>query len=330
MSLRGRLSSAKRNDDILSCIVAAIFVLASCAPPPTKTSVPQALSTERIDPTLAPTVTATFLTATLRPTIPATDTPVPCDSRSVEYCIVDGSFIFQRPILPPGNQAIDPTYRFGSTDNGTRDPHHGVEFDNNSGTAVHAAADGLVVFAGEDKKAIYAPWPNFYGWLVVLQHDDGLFTLYAHLSKISVEAGAKVQLGDQVGAVGQSGAATGSHLHFEVRSGDVEDYFATLNPELWIIPTPISGAISFAIMDEKSKFLSAQITLQHYSAAKEILEAYYVETYNASLAKGVENAALTDLPAGQFRVTLIANGHLYERWVEVQSGKLTQIVIVVN
>ena len=164
----------------------------------------------------------------------------------------------------------------------------------------------------------------------MLQHDDDLFTLYAHLSKISVEAGAKVQLGDQVGAVGQSGAATGSHLHFEVRSGDVEDFFATLNPELWIIPTPISGAISFAIMDEKSKFLSAQITLQHYSAAKEILEAYYVETYNASLAKGVENAALTDLPAGQFRVTLIANGHLYERWVEVQSGKLTQIAIVVN
>jgi hypothetical protein len=45
---------------------------------------------------------------------------------------------------------------------------------------------------------------------------------------------------------------------------------------------------------------------------------------------GDENAALGDLPAGDYRIALEHNGRLYERWVEVKSGKLTQVVIVVN
>ena len=84
---------------------------------------------------------------------------------------------------------MDATYRYGSTANGTREPHHGVEFPNQSGTPVYAAANGTVIFAGPDQEAIYSPWQNFYGNLVVIQHEDELFTLYAHLSKIDVEAG---------------------------------------------------------------------------------------------------------------------------------------------
>jgi hypothetical protein len=48
------------------------------------------------------------------------------------------------------------------------------------------------------------------------------------------------------------------------------------------------------------------------------------------MAVGDENAVLSNLPAGRYRIALEYNGHLYERWVEVQSGKLTQVVIVVQ
>ena len=64
-----------------------------------------------------------------------------------------------------------------------------------------------------------------------------MYTLYAHLSKVDVQAGDEVKAGDLIGKVGQSGVATGSYLHFEVRKGgDGTDYFSTQNPELWLAP----------------------------------------------------------------------------------------------
>jgi hypothetical protein len=60
------------------------------------------------------------------------------------------------------------------------------------------------------------------------------------------------------------------------------------------------------------------------------VEAYYFDTYHPSLALGEENAGMGDLPAGRYRIALIFNGNLYERWVDVESGKLTQAVIVVK
>ena len=226
---------------------------------------------------------------------------------------------------------MDPTYRYASTANGTRDPHHGVEIGKDYGAPVQAAADGVVVFAGPDKAAVYSPWQNFYGNMVVIHHADNLFTLYAHLSKIDVEAGQTVKMGEKIGEIGQSGAATGSHLHFEVRRGEVENYLSTVNPELWLVASRTEyGAVSFAIFDEAGQFQLATLTLQHYSDANEILEAYYVDTYDPHMPMYEENAALGDLPAGHYRITLIQNGHIYERWVEVKSGKLTQVVIVVK
>ena len=62
----------------------------------------------------------------------------------MDYCITDGHFLFQRPIKSPANTSVDETYRYASTANGTRDPHHGVEFLNKFGTPVYAAGDGVV------------------------------------------------------------------------------------------------------------------------------------------------------------------------------------------
>jgi murein DD-endopeptidase MepM/ murein hydrolase activator NlpD len=149
---------------------------------------------------------------------------------------------------------VDPSYRYASTANGTRDPHRGVEFLNKFGTPVYAAGEGIVIFAGPDSQPVYSPWSDYYGNLVVIEHENDLYTLYAHLSDILVQQGQRVSAGDVIGEVGQTGVAIGSHLHFEVRLGDGEDSSSTENPELWLIPNPdesgrLMGAIQLSIVD---------------------------------------------------------------------------------
>lgn len=92
----------------------------------------------------------------------------------------------------------------GSTD------HKGIDIAVPQGTPVQAAKGGKVVFAGDG---------GGYGNLVVIDHGDGTFTKYAHLSKINVREGQTVEAGELVGAVGSTGNSTGPHLHFEVRRG---------------------------------------------------------------------------------------------------------------
>ncbi|HSA99096.1 MAG TPA: M23 family metallopeptidase, partial [Anaerolineales bacterium] len=248
-----------------------------------------------------------------------------------------GHFLLQRPIEAPANDRVEPTYRYGSTANGTREPHHGVEFPNQSGTPVYAAARGTVVFAGPDQEAVYSPWENFYGNLVVIEHADGLFTLYAHLSKIDVKAGQEVFTTNKVGEVGKTGVAIGSHLHFEVRQGDGKDYFATQNPELWLTPAKDASGIPFgtlmvSVVDQDHKLIKyAELTIRYYlDRSQRHVKSYYGTTYAPDMLNGEENAVFGELPAGHYRVAVKANDKVYERWVEVESGRLTQVVFVVK
>lgn len=309
-----------------------VLILTSCAPA-VGSVVAEAL----------PTVTTTTLATNVPEVTPVliipspTATQVPCDPLTVDFCIGEGYFRFQNPIFPPGNTFVDTTYRYGSTQNGTREPHHGVEFLNKFGTPVHAAGDGEVQFAGPDKEALYSPWKNFYGNLVVIRHADEMYTLYAHLSKVDVQAGDVVKAGDLIGEVGQSGVATGSHLHFEVRKGgDGTDYFSTQNPELWLMPNKdengdLFGAISFSIVDDVSSFQFVEFTARYHKDKNgPRVKSHYVVTYAKDMMLGEENAALGGLPPGWYRVALKYNGQVYERWLEVQSGKLTQVVFVVK
>jgi len=294
--------------------------------------------------------TSTSLPPTPFPSITST-IETPCDPFSVDFCITEGHFILQRPIHPPANILVDATYGYGSTTNGTREPHHGVEFPNKSGTPVYAAAAGTVLFAGPDKEAIYCPWENFYGNLVVIEHDQ-LFTLYAHLSKIDVEEGQKVFAGDKIAEVGRTGVAIGSHLHFEVRRGDAEDYFATQNPELWLAPAidgdgNLFGTLMISVVDQDRQLLKyAEFTIKYYSnQSKPPIKSYYGTTYSSDMLTRDtrsaivpvpfggpvdENAVKGKLPAGHYRIAVKTNGQVHERWVEVESGKLTQVVFVVK
>jgi murein DD-endopeptidase MepM/ murein hydrolase activator NlpD len=87
--------------------------------------------------------------------------------------------------------------------------HPGIDLPAATGAPVGAAAGGRVVFA-----AFHAAG---YGNLVEIAHGNGVVSLYAHLSAISVRVGQAVRTGTWIGRVGASGEATGAHLHFEVR-----------------------------------------------------------------------------------------------------------------
>src|SRR6185436_19640181 len=86
--------------------------------------------------------------------------------------------------------------------------HAGLDLAAPLGTPVHAAGAGVVVRAGR---------AGGYGNLVVVRHGDGLETRYGHLQAAAVKEGDQVAAGATVGTVGQSGRATGPHLHLEVR-----------------------------------------------------------------------------------------------------------------
>ncbi|MEM8555251.1 MAG: DUF5930 domain-containing protein [Pseudomonadota bacterium] len=100
-------------------------------------------------------------------------------------------------------------YRRDPIRGGTR-LHAGVDWAGAYGTPIMATANGVVTFAG---------WQSGYGRMIKIQHEFGIETRYAHLSRIQVKVGQRVSRGDRIGAMGNSGRSTGTHLHYEVRLG---------------------------------------------------------------------------------------------------------------
>lgn len=258
-----------------------------------------------------------------------------------EVCVLPMPFPLVRPIGPGGRVEIDPSYRFGTSNRGKRDVHHGVEFLNSTGTSVVAVADGVVVFAGDDLRRQYGLYRNFYGNFIVIQHqmpgfDEPLYTLYAHLSEMDVEEGELVKAGQQIGKVGRTGAATGSHLHFEVRFGENE-YFAARNPELWLAPLPDDqgeprGILAGIILNPAGKPVPLpNIVLERLTGpGLPAQDTIYLSTYDDHRLIGKdpwgESFASGDLPAGEYQITFIKGG-IHTRIVEVVPGQITLVTI---
>ena len=93
--------------------------------------------------------------------------------------------------------------------------HTGIDLAAPCGTDVRASADGVVVVVVEDSRYCSS---CSYGSYVILVHKHGFRTLYGHLSKVKVTMGQKVNSGDVIGAVGNTGHSYGCHLHFEIRA----------------------------------------------------------------------------------------------------------------
>lgn len=98
--------------------------------------------------------------------------------------------------------------------------HTGVDVPGPTGTQIVAANDGIVVTAG---------WNSSYGNYVVIDHGGGMYTLYAHASRLNVSSYQTVKRGQTIMFMGETGNAFGSHLHFEVRKGG-SGYSSHVNP----------------------------------------------------------------------------------------------------
>lgn len=115
----------------------------------------------------------------------------------------EGSFIL------PANGSIVKNFGSRRIINGLeRQPHSGIDIKGMMGDDVVASNRGIVCFTGD----LY-----FAGKSVVIDHGFGIFTMYFHLSDVTVNEGMMVEKGDVIGKIGSSGRATGSHLHFGVR-----------------------------------------------------------------------------------------------------------------
>jgi hypothetical protein len=102
--------------------------------------------------------------------------------------------------------------------------HPGIDIDAPYGTPIHAAGNGVVIWAG---------WQGGYGNFVLIDHGRGLVTGYGHQSRIAVTRGQTVTQGDVIGYEGSTGYSTGPHVHFEVRINNVPH-----NPRLYIPGNP--------------------------------------------------------------------------------------------
>lgn len=104
--------------------------------------------------------------------------------------------------------------------------HNGIDIANSIGTSIYAPRDGKVAATGNDGEYAYGKW-------IAIDHENGLTTLYGHLSLQSVSTGQTIKKGQRIGYMGSTGFSTGSHLHFTVYATNT---FQTTNRWYGLLP----------------------------------------------------------------------------------------------
>ena len=113
------------------------------------------------------------------------------------------------------------TSRYGAVETSVRDhTHGGLDIAAPYGTNIKAAAEGTVSYSG---------WMSGYGYLIIIDHANGVQTYYGHCSKLYASVGDVVTAGDVIAAVGSTGNSTGNHLHLEIRLNGEK-----IDPQLYI------------------------------------------------------------------------------------------------
>ncbi|MFN2149503.1 MAG: peptidoglycan DD-metalloendopeptidase family protein [Anaerolineales bacterium] len=236
-------------------------------------------------------------------------------------------FFFTRPILSNEVNWPNPQYRYGSTLLGQEDMHTGIDISASRGADVVAAGSGEVVWAGYGLYRGVEDPTDPYGLAVAILHDFGyegqpLYTVYAHMSSVEVWRGQRVQAGDRIGTVGETGDASGPHLHFEVRLGE-NRYFSTRNPELWIVPPEGYGVLAGRLENTYG-----------WPLYEQLIQVTSLETDRRwdvwSYAEGTvlpddhynENFAISDLPAGPYEVTISFAGHAFSAQFYLLPGRV--------
>ncbi|MGC1379215.1 MAG: M23 family metallopeptidase [Anaerolineales bacterium] len=237
-------------------------------------------------------------------------------------------FYFARPIAANEINWPAADYRYGGIfdQNVT---HTGVDIDAKYGTPVLAAGPGAVIWAGW---GLFSSSPGNlqdpYGMAVAIRHNFGyqgkqLYTVYAHMSAVDVAIGQWVDTGTPLGKVGATGHVTGPHLHFEVRLGE-NSYYSTRNPELWLAPAQGWGVLAGRIMGDNAKISNSQPVVIDSADGK---HQWVVNTYGPGAAIPDayyhENMVISDLPAGDYIVTVVTYAVAHKLKVTIVPGQVT-------
>jgi murein DD-endopeptidase MepM/ murein hydrolase activator NlpD len=206
--------------------------------------------------------------------------------------------------------------------------HTGIDIPAPRGTPIKAAGAGTVIWAGYGVYKGGYDTTDPYGLAVTIQHDFGyhnqpLFTIYGHMSEINVVEGQHVETGDLLGLVGETGAVTGPHLHFEVRMGE-NNFFATRNPELWLVPPMGWGIIAGRITDSIGQALyDQQIIITDPQNENNWFAWSYGKTTVNSDSYYQENLVIGDIPAGSYILRATFWGMYFNAPVEVHAGMVS-------
>jgi murein DD-endopeptidase MepM/ murein hydrolase activator NlpD len=231
-------------------------------------------------------------------------------------------FYFARPIAADNVNWPLADYRYGGVFFAPNIVHTGVDIDADEGTPILAAGPGTVVSADW---GLFSEVPGNitdpYGMAVVVRHDFGykgqpLYTIYAHMSEIIAVVGQHVETGDVLGLVGDTGATTGPHLHFEVRLGD-NTFYRTFNPELWMAPPQGWGILVGRLTDEDGDLLyqhRVEIRPLPSEVPLRVVNTYAEGAVNADPYYN-ENMVLSDLPAGLYKISLTYNDKILQYFV---------------
>ena len=131
--------------------------------------------------------------------------------------VADGEYLWP---LPKGQGWI--TCKFGGSDPNNK-PHYALDVAIAAGTPIYATNAGTVLISG---------WHSSYGYYILIDHGNGMASLYAHCSALLVKAGQTVSRGQTIGKVGTTGFSKGNHLHFEIRKNGVRvDPLAYMAPQ---------------------------------------------------------------------------------------------------
>ncbi|MEW6085026.1 MAG: M23 family metallopeptidase [Chloroflexota bacterium] len=239
-------------------------------------------------------------------------------------------FYFARPIAADNVNWPLAEYRYGGVFFAPNIVHTGVDIDAAEGAPILAAGAGTVVSANWGLyTGVEGNETDPYGKAVVVRHDFGykgqpLFTIYAHMSEIIAIQGQRVETGDVLGLVGDTGATTGPHLHFEVRLG-ANSFYNTFNPELWMAPPQGWGVLVGRITDEKGNLLN-QYPVEVRPLPSEVplrkVITYAQESVNSD-PYYQENLVLSDLPAGIYKVLMNYKDKDVQMFVEIFPGQVT-------
>jgi murein DD-endopeptidase MepM/ murein hydrolase activator NlpD len=251
-------------------------------------------------------------------------------------------FWFRRPVDASSNSTELFYYTYGADGPGNQwRVHHGLDMPNPIGKEVRAAGAGIVIWAGNNYT-----WklPNgkidrayTYGNVVIIQHDFGfqgkpLYTLYAHMQVILpfITPGQRVQMGDVIGLVGDSGVVSGPHVHFEVRVGE-NSYYTTRNPLLWMTPYEGHGIVAGRLLypngqpveDESVFLIQGRRTVDSTSTYVNPRRPTRTEWSVNSDEVWNETFVMGDVPVGTYTIYMNANGFRFEREIVVQPSTTT-------